>query len=113
MTGMEAVLAAHGGHEFGREKADASRWFDRCECGYLLFGIDYSPEHTVQAGKSYADTAFAAHLAQALTAAGYGSQHDAWADGHSAGWDNFIINVTEIKATPRANPYPPTEGATK
>jgi len=50
----------------------------------------------------------AKHQAQALEAAGYGSQHDAWADGWAAGFDD---RDTDPEFTP--NPYPPTEGATK
>jgi len=102
MSGMEEVLAAHGGHEFGREEADESRWFDKCECGHLLFGIDYSPEHAVQAGRSYADATFAAHVAQELAKAGYGLLHDAWDEGYETG---YAVGYGIAEFDP-INPYP-------
>lgn len=77
IAGMAGIIAAHREHAFGSDEEGGSNWFDKCECGYLLFGSGYSPEHTMYPGKSYATSAHATHVAVELAKAGYGDVQEA------------------------------------
>jgi len=74
---MEDVLAAHAVYGFNGTET-------LCRCG---------------ARKWFTSSEYAAHVAQALAEAGYGSQHDAWAEGAQ-----FAQNYDDIY--PGDNPYP-------
>lgn len=80
MTGMEDVLA--------RLLYKEGCWCGDCEYA----GWDSCPECRQTC-----------HIiARALAAAGFGNLHDAWAEGHHAGWDD---RDTDPEFTP--NPHPP------
>ena len=85
MTGMEAVLAAHG-----VRAADTGGTL--CVCGDGMW----------RGGPSRAR-----HVAMALEAAGFGSMHDAWEEGHEAA----VATECDSYYVHRPNPYPSTEGA--
>lgn len=97
------VLGAHGQHDYMFNGGD---WSENCACGFKLFGIDYSPEHKVFPGRSYADCAHAAHQASMLAPV----LADVWAEGHQAGWDEhespgpFVNDYWDSKLP---NPYNP------
>ena len=81
---MEDVLAAHG-----VRAADSGRTL--CVCGDGMWRGRPSR---------------ARHVAMALEAAGFGSMHDAWAEGVTFANNHDLAYAND-------NPYPPTEGATK
>lgn len=77
MTGMEDVLAAHKPtlwHSFTNENEIL-----RC-CGQDFGNATRKPSRD-DADKTWA--AWSAHVAEALTAAGFGNLHDAWSDAIS------------------------------
>jgi hypothetical protein len=46
-----------------------------------------------------------AHVAEALTAAGFGNLHDAWAEGYGIGGVDTILDLANGGAKDTPNPY--------
>jgi hypothetical protein len=82
--GMEDVLAAHTVHHYTWDYKEAGVNLASCEC------------ETLTVGRQDPSKLHAAHVAEALTAAGFGNLHDAWAEGA----------VTALCKTLVRNPYP-------
>jgi hypothetical protein len=69
--GMEDVLAAHTVHHYTWDYKEAGVNLASCEC------------ETLTVGRQDPSKLHAAHVAEALAAAGFGNLHDAWADAIS------------------------------
>jgi len=92
---MEDVLAAHWSVSTHTE---SKPFVDKCDgCGAVILTWGDSADMPAQLAK---------HQAHALAAAGFGSKHDAWAEGVTFGHNHDLAYAND-------NPYPPTEGATK
>lgn len=88
---MENVLAAHAKEGSGL----SSNSPDTCTCGANTY-----PERGDGHITERRNRAFAAHVSEALAAAGFGNLHDAWVEGHDAG----MWNADEPHPT-KTNPY--------
>lgn len=87
---MEDVLDAHHGY------TDLDGYPSLCSCG----------RKTPQDEETHNT-----HLAAMLKEAGFGSQHDAWAEGHDTGWIDADLASANGGSKKTASPYPATEGA--
>ncbi|MFI8412834.1 hypothetical protein ACIGB6_10190 [Paeniglutamicibacter gangotriensis] len=107
MSDLEAriaeVLVAHGQHDY---RFNGGNWSDNCACGFKLFGIDYSPEHKVFPGTSYADCAHAAHQTAMLAPAIREREIDVWDECDNA-WTaaHKMSNYDPWEFLPDGNPY--------
>lgn len=93
MSGMENVLAAHWS---ASTHTDQKPFVDKCDgCGEVILTWGGKGDSFSVSGPDL----LAKHQAEALTAAGFGNLHDAWAEGAEAGQ-----NYDDIY--PGDNPYP-------